>query len=130
DDEDEDESEGSEYFVEQKVTDIQAGCSENCNDVYGYGFAWRRKGILGQLNEEIGGLVEITDPEHSVIQERSEQCAQRDAEAFDAERYLLDLLEPEDALKHVLSLDFGLRLDVDADDRQRLKDFPRKRLPV
>ncbi|KAK6051043.1 hypothetical protein COOONC_11452 [Cooperia oncophora] len=130
DDEEEDESEGSEYFVEQKVTDIQAGCSENCNDVYGYGFAWRRKGILGQLNEEIGGLVEITDPEHSVIQERSEQCAERDAEAFDAERYLLDLLEPEDALKHVLSLDFGLRLDVDADDRQRLKDFPRKRLPV
>ncbi|PIO53240.1 hypothetical protein TELCIR_25432, partial [Teladorsagia circumcincta] len=49
DDDEEDEAEGNEYFVEQKVTDVQAKCSENSTDVCGYGFAWRRKGILGMF---------------------------------------------------------------------------------
>ncbi|PIO68976.1 hypothetical protein TELCIR_09216 [Teladorsagia circumcincta] len=84
----------------------------------------------GQLSKEIGGLVELSDPENSVIHERSAQCAEHDIKAFDAERYLLDMLDPEDALQRVLTLDFGVKLDVDADDRQRLKDFPRKRLPT
>ncbi|PIO57709.1 hypothetical protein TELCIR_20871, partial [Teladorsagia circumcincta] len=83
-----------------------------------------------QLSKEIGGLVELSDPENSVIHERSAQCAEHDIKAFDAERYLLDMLDPEDALQRALTLDFGLKLEVDADDRQRLKDFPRKRLPT
>uniref|UniRef100_A0A7I4YIQ6 Protein SHQ1 homolog n=1 Tax=Haemonchus contortus TaxID=6289 RepID=A0A7I4YIQ6_HAECO len=130
DDDEEEDFQDSEYFVEQKVTDIQAGCSDNSKDDYGYGFAQRRKGILGQLSNEIGKLVEVDDPENSLIHERSAQCAERDSKAFDAERYLLDWLDPEDALQRAIMLDFGLKLEVDADDRQRLKDFPRKRLPA
>ncbi|KAL6739604.1 hypothetical protein Aduo_013038 [Ancylostoma duodenale] len=129
DDPDEDVEDDNEYFVKQEVTDISAGCSENSTDSYGYGFAWKRKGILGQLSEEIGTLVELPDPEHSLIHERSKKCAEKDAKSFDPERYLLDFLDPEDSLRHAIESKFDLQLDVDAEDRQRLKDFPKKKLP-
>ncbi|KAK6023622.1 Ulp1 protease family, catalytic domain protein [Ostertagia ostertagi] len=87
----------------KKVTDIQAQCSENSTDVFGYGFAWRRKGILGIFFFNQSEMFLLTR---------------------------LDMLDPEDALQRALKLDFGLKLEVDADDRQRLKDFPRKRLPT
>ncbi|VDP12461.1 unnamed protein product [Heligmosomoides polygyrus] len=68
---DDEEDNSNDYFVEQNVVDIQAGCSENATDNYGYGFAWKRKGILGQLSQEIGDLVELKDPENCTIAERS-----------------------------------------------------------
>ncbi|KAK5983419.1 CS domain-containing protein [Trichostrongylus colubriformis] len=129
-DDEEEDVDGNDYLIEQKVADIQAGCSDNVSDECGYGFACRRKGVLGQLSEEIGKLVELSDPEHSEIHERSTRCAECDIKAFDAERYLLDLMNPEDDLQRVITLDFGLKLNVDAEDRQRLKDFPKKRLPM
>ncbi|KIH49188.1 hypothetical protein ANCDUO_20738, partial [Ancylostoma duodenale] len=82
-----------------------------------------------QLSEEIGTLVELPDPEHSLIHERSKKCAEKDAKSFDPERYLLDFLDPEDSLRHAIESKFDLQLDVDAEDRQRLKDFPKKKLP-
>ncbi|KAE9421019.1 hypothetical protein Angca_002176 [Angiostrongylus cantonensis] len=125
--EDEDDSR---YFVEQKITDMSVGLSEDCVDVCGYGFAWRRKGILGQLSKDIGGLVELSDPEHCPISERSINCAEHDTKSFDAERYLLDFLDPEECLQQSISSKLDLKLDVDEDDRKRLKDFPRKKLPT
>uniref|UniRef100_A0A158P8E2 Protein SHQ1 homolog n=1 Tax=Angiostrongylus cantonensis TaxID=6313 RepID=A0A158P8E2_ANGCA len=121
-------NEGTRYFVEQKITDMSVGLSEDCVDVCGYGFAWRRKGILG--NKDIGGLVELSDPEHCPISERSINCAEHDTKSFDAERYLLDFLDPEECLQQSISSKLDLKLDVDEDDRKRLKDFPRKKLPT
>ncbi|WKY04970.1 hypothetical protein Q1695_005739 [Nippostrongylus brasiliensis] len=120
----------SEYYTEQNVVDIGAGCSENCTDSYGYGFAWRRKGILGQLSKEIGDLVQLSDPERTAIPDRKTECAEFDEKKFDAERYLLDFLDPDDDLRRIIAQDFQLSLEVDAEDRQRLKDFPKKRLPT
>ncbi|KAJ1367567.1 hypothetical protein KIN20_028505 [Parelaphostrongylus tenuis] len=117
-------------FIEQKITDIRSGSSEDCVDSCGYGFAWRRKGILGHLSKEIGDLVELSDPEHSLISGRYSECAKHDIQSFDAERYLLDFLDPEESLQHSIGEKFDLKLDVNADDRKRLKDFPKKKLPT
>ncbi|VDM59917.1 unnamed protein product [Angiostrongylus costaricensis] len=124
--EDEDDSR---YFVEQKITDMRLELSEDCVDVCGYGFAWRRKGILGQLSKEVGVLVELSDPEHCPISERSINCAEHDTKSFDAERYLLDFLDPEECLQQSINAKLDLKLEIDEDDRKRLKDFPRKKLP-
>ncbi|KHJ91888.1 SHQ1 protein [Oesophagostomum dentatum] len=104
---------GSEYLNEQKVIDVSAGCSDDSTDSFGYGFAWRRKGVLGQLSKEIGDLVELPDPESTAIMPFSS----------------LDFLEPEENLQLAIRSEFGLQLDIDADDRKRLKDFPKKKLP-
>ncbi|KJH42428.1 Kae1-associated kinase Bud32 [Dictyocaulus viviparus] len=120
----------SQFFIEQKITCISNGLSEN--PVCGYGFAWRRSEVLGecQLSNEIGGLLDISDPEHSFISERFSQCAQYDIKRFDADRYLLDFMDPDESLLHSIDLTLDLQLYIDANDRTRLKDFPRKKLPV
>ncbi|CAJ0602765.1 unnamed protein product [Cylicocyclus nassatus] len=117
------------YLIEQNITDVSAGCTENTETNCGYGFAWKRNGVLGQLSQEIGALVELTNPEHTPISERSGLCRQKDLEAFDPERYLIDFMEPDDGLKAAMDSKFGLQLKIDADDVQRLKDFPKKKLP-
>ncbi|ETN70850.1 hypothetical protein NECAME_14499 [Necator americanus] len=129
DDADEDVEDDSEYFTEQKITDIRVACSDDSTGSCNYGFAWRRKGILGQLSKEIGGLVELPDPENCPIHERGIKCTEKDVKSFDPERYLLDFLDPEESLQHAIQSQFGLQLDIDAEDRKRLKDFPRKKLP-
>ena len=40
---------GTEYMAEQKVTDVSAGCTDEPTSNYGYGFAWRRTGIIGEV---------------------------------------------------------------------------------
>ncbi|VDM85778.1 unnamed protein product [Strongylus vulgaris] len=38
-------------------------------------------------------------------------------------------MDPDDDLQAVIKSKFGLQLKIDADDTQRLKDFPKKKLP-
>ncbi|VDK70996.1 unnamed protein product [Cylicostephanus goldi] len=47
DDTEEENDDDDDYLIEQNITDVSAGCTENTDSNCGYGFAWRRNGILG-----------------------------------------------------------------------------------
>lgn len=70
---------------------------------YGYGFGWRRRGVLERLKvrkrrrrseenclfqDEIGKLIDLEDPENTKIEERKIKSALRDRKKFNGEHYL------------------------------------------
>ena len=81
---------------------MAAGIKDEEANLYGYGFGWRRTGVLGttilcfisidkcseQLRDQIGPFIDLQDPEVVDLKERVRTCAEFDANNFDGERYL------------------------------------------
>lgn len=72
---------------------------EKCK-LYGYGFACSRHGIIGKFSAEIDNLLDLKNPEDSLIDERSMDCLKHDQLKFDAEHYM-----------YVAMLEFRLRTE-------------------
>lgn len=60
---------------------------EECK-LYGYGFAYSRRGILGKFSAEITNLLDLNDPEGSLIDKRYDDCLRHDQLKFNAEHYM------------------------------------------
>lgn len=60
---------------------------EKCR-LYGYGFACSRHGVIGKISAEIGTLIDLENPEISVVEGRVEGCLRYDQLKFSAEHYM------------------------------------------
>lgn len=79
-----------ELYAKQNLTKDQPEkliCDEIC-EKYGYGFAWKRHGVLGNFREEIGDLFDIKNPETSLIEKRVQKCFEYDKMKFNPAYYL------------------------------------------
>lgn len=61
--------------------------NEECK-LYGYGFAYSRHGIIGKFSSEIDNLLDLENPDGSLIDERFMDCLRHDQLKFDAEHYM------------------------------------------
>ncbi|CAD6191283.1 unnamed protein product [Caenorhabditis auriculariae] len=131
DEEEEDgDCDGSEYLTEQTIQDVDSGIenSRSLATLYGYGFAWRRTGVLEPLQSEIGRLVDLEDSEGVSIEDRRNACFEFDKEHFDSERYLADSLQPEQELLDVISAASQCSFILTESNREFLKELPKKKL--
>ncbi|GMS96158.1 hypothetical protein PENTCL1PPCAC_18333, partial [Pristionchus entomophagus] len=99
---------------------------------YGYGFGWRRRGVLERLKDEIGKLIDIDDAENTKIDERKIKSALRDRKKFNGEHYLADTFDPDDMLDEILrwKMEKNEKSEITQEDKERMKELPNKKLPV
>ncbi|MFH4976779.1 hypothetical protein AB6A40_003488 [Gnathostoma spinigerum] len=97
---------------------------------FGYGFGWRRHGVLGRLIDEIGHLIDLEEPETSVIDDRLALCVEYDQLSFQADHYLADLFETEEGLENCLHYQLpSSSFALSSADREQLKNIPSRKLP-
>ncbi|GMR48245.1 hypothetical protein PMAYCL1PPCAC_18440 [Pristionchus mayeri] len=122
---------GDELLVEQSAHEgeEESAVDEESKE-YGYGFGWRRRGVLLRLKDEIGKLIDLDDPENTKIDERKIKSALRDRKKFNGEHYLADSFDPDEMLEEILRWEMGKKSEVTHDDKERLKELPNKKLPV
>ncbi|GMT24086.1 hypothetical protein PFISCL1PPCAC_15383 [Pristionchus fissidentatus] len=129
--EDELDTVGNELLVDQSQHE---GKEESVVDEesreYGYGFGWRRRGVLLRLKDEIGKLIDLEDAENTKIEERKIMSALRDRRNFNGEHYVADTFDSDEMLEEILKWKMDERSEITQEDRERLKDLPNKKLPV
>ncbi|CAG9538500.1 unnamed protein product [Cercopithifilaria johnstoni] len=102
---------------------------EECK-LYGYGFACCRHGIIGKISAEIGNLLDIENPEDSLIDGRFMDCLRHDQLKFDAEHYIADLFEKNPLLDECLQFEYPETMfDLSFKSRDHLKNLRRKSFP-
>ncbi|VDK84566.1 unnamed protein product [Litomosoides sigmodontis] len=103
--------------------------NEECK-LYGYGFAYCRHGIIGKFSSEIDDLLDLENPDESLIEERFMDCLRHDQLKFDAEHYIADLFEKNPALDECLQFEYPETVfDLSFKSRDHLKDLPGKSFP-
>uniref|UniRef100_A0A1I7TQE2 Protein SHQ1 homolog n=1 Tax=Caenorhabditis tropicalis TaxID=1561998 RepID=A0A1I7TQE2_9PELO len=128
-DEEGEEGEGEEFLHEQEIPVEEVTPEDVKIQEFGYGFGWSRIGVVERLRGEIGRLVDLQNPEEVPIEKRNEMLKEADWEQFDIGRYLADTLEPEDELLSIISSDFSASLTLTDDDRVKLKDLRKSKIP-
>uniref|UniRef100_A0A915Q558 Protein SHQ1 homolog n=1 Tax=Setaria digitata TaxID=48799 RepID=A0A915Q558_9BILA len=99
-------------------------------EFYGYGFAWSRYGIVGKFSAEIDNLLDLGDPENSLIDERIISCLRHDQLKFDAEYYVADLFEKNPLLDECVQFKYPeTAFDLSFKSRDHLKNLPKKLFP-
>ncbi|CAI5448703.1 unnamed protein product [Caenorhabditis angaria] len=122
--EEEDQGDGEEYLEKQdNIRDLTEEIEKSQEKGNGYGFGWTKYGIIERLRDEIGRVVDLEYPEDLGIGERARECGQLDEEAFDAGRYLVDTIQPEDVLNQIITSDFRGKLEITDEDREKLKEI-------
>ncbi|EFO25937.1 hypothetical protein LOAG_02546 [Loa loa] len=112
-----------------QISDVDDFMDEECK-LYGYGFAYSRRGVIGKFSTEIGNLLDLKDPEGSLIDERFTDCLRHDQLKFDAEHYIADLFEKNSLLEECLQFEYPeTTFDLSFKSRDHLKDLPRKLFP-
>ncbi|VDK74113.1 unnamed protein product [Onchocerca ochengi] len=102
---------------------------EKCK-LYGYGFACSRCGIIGKFSAEIDNLLDLENPENSLIDERFVDCLRHDQLKFDVEHYIADLFEKNPLLDECLQFEYTeTTFDLSFKSRDHLKDLPKKIFP-
>ncbi|XP_041650908.1 protein SHQ1 homolog isoform X2 [Cheilinus undulatus] len=88
-DEDEDEEE-FDWHVEQEIF------KESSEEKQKYGFGNQRYGVFARLQEEMGDVIDVKNPEESTSAERRQARLHAEACAFSPDHYLADLYEDEE----------------------------------
>lgn len=65
---------------------------EECK-LYGYGFAYSRRGIIGKFSAEIDNLLDLEHAEGSLIDKRFVDCLRHDQLKFNGEHYMYVLFK-------------------------------------
>ncbi|KAL3995389.1 SHQ1 family protein [Acanthocheilonema viteae] len=108
---------------------VDDSMDEECK-LYGYGFACSRHGIIGKFSAEIDNLLDLENPECSLIDERVMDCLKHDQLKFDAEYYIVDLFEKNPSLDECLQFEYPETMfDLSFKSRDHLKDLPKKLFP-
>ncbi|CAB3409623.1 unnamed protein product [Caenorhabditis bovis] len=128
---DDEEDDENAFLHPQEVRDVEKEIrlKEPMAKDFGYGFAWKKIGVIERLRDEIGNILDLENPECCEISNRLEKCALYDMENFDEERYLADTLDPDDELLSILNADFEMELKISDDNIAKLKDLKVKKLP-
>ncbi|XP_015730598.1 protein SHQ1 homolog isoform X2 [Coturnix japonica] len=66
-----------------------------------YGFGNLRSGVFQRLQDELGDVIDLKDPDQTPIDERKMKRLEAEAAKFDPDHYLADFFEDE-AIQHVL----------------------------
>ncbi|XP_032404872.1 protein SHQ1 homolog isoform X2 [Xiphophorus hellerii] len=90
DDEEEDEEE-FDWQLEQEVYTDRS--EEELGAMQKYGFANQRSGVFARLQEELGDVIEVKNPEEALASERRRARLEAETLAFSSDHYLADLFE-------------------------------------
>ncbi|KAK0405168.1 hypothetical protein QR680_017835 [Steinernema hermaphroditum] len=125
-----DEVPDEELYAEQKMPEPEIPSEIS---TFGYGFGWKRHGLFSKFDDEIvKKLISLsTSPESFPISDRVGCCVQITASEFNDEHYLADKMEPPEGLQSVK--DFVIvpskNFEITQEDRDRMKDLPRRVIP-
>ncbi|XP_076601495.1 protein SHQ1 homolog [Chaetodon auriga] len=98
DDEDEDEEE-FDWQVEQEV--YKESSEEELRGLQTYGFGSQRSGVFARLQEELGDVIDVKNPDGTTAAQRRQARLEAEASAFSPDHYLADLFE-DDEIKGLL----------------------------
>ncbi|KAI6238123.1 Protein SHQ1-like protein [Aphelenchoides fujianensis] len=97
---------------------------------FGYGFGWRRHGILAKFSAELRELFDLAAADTIEIDDRLAKLEALDVDAFSSEHYLADLFDPTPELTAALELEIPpAEFELNDEDRLQLKDLRVVRLP-
>ncbi|VDK56002.1 unnamed protein product [Anisakis simplex] len=122
---------GDEYYVDQSEGRAEEEPLDEICQMYGYGFAWSRHGVLGRLAVDIDNLIDLEDCEESKIDERYAACCAHDQISFQPDHYMYaDTMEENEQLEACMQFEFPENcFDVTFQDREHLKELPKRQLP-
>ncbi|CAJ1051266.1 protein SHQ1 homolog [Xyrichtys novacula] len=90
-----DEDEEFEWYFKQEIY------KESSEEKQKYGFGNQRSGVMARLQEELGNVIDIKNPEETSAVERRQRRLHAEACAFSPDHYLADLFE-DDEIKRLL----------------------------
>jgi YD repeat-containing protein len=95
DDENEHEEETFDWYIQQVEPDSESDLvlGDHSLQEYGYGFGFAQQGVFSRLADELGQLLDITDPDGKTHRMRREAAEAKEEEKFDGDHYLCDLYE-------------------------------------
>ncbi|XP_013414830.1 protein SHQ1 homolog [Lingula anatina] len=98
-----------------------------------YGFANRRHGVFKRLQEEMLGIIDLSDPDSVTVNERSKLMTSSEKAHFDEDHYLFDLFQNDDQLTPILSYQPvwykykpELPVEFSEEEKERMMQLPRK----
>ncbi|NWU96985.1 SHQ1 protein, partial [Upupa epops] len=95
------EEEEEEFDWEIEQTPYKESSEDALPPQYCYGFGNLRSGVFQRLQDELGEVIDIKDPDQTPVDERRRKRLIAEAAKFDPDHYLADFFEDE-AIQHVL----------------------------
>ncbi|XP_017282459.1 protein SHQ1 homolog [Kryptolebias marmoratus] len=93
-DDEEEDDEDFDWQVEQEVYAERS--EEELSVLQKYGFGNQRSGVFARLQEELGDVIDIKNPEGTSAAERHRARLEAEASAFSPDHYLADLFEDDE----------------------------------
>lgn len=117
-----------EIFAEQALAEEEKFTDE-VSTIYGYGYGWKRHGVLLKFQEDVGELFDLKQPDVVPIEERIELCRDFDKQHFKQEHYLADLFEPDEQFLASMNFEIDAKTLAFNDlDREQLKNLQIRQL--
>ena len=76
------------YEIEQKPGEEDVPPSDETMLKFGYGFAWRRHGVMGKLAADVDNLIDLEFADDSPLEDRVSSCLKFDKRSFDPDHYV------------------------------------------
>uniref|UniRef100_A0A673C6J6 Protein SHQ1 homolog n=1 Tax=Sphaeramia orbicularis TaxID=375764 RepID=A0A673C6J6_9TELE len=92
--EEDDEEDEFDWQIEQQV--YEEISEEELRGLNKYGFGNQRSGVFARLQEELGDVIDIKNPEGTTAAERRQRRLEAEASAFSADHYLADRFEDDE----------------------------------
>ncbi|KAM6927889.1 protein SHQ1 homolog [Xenentodon cancila] len=93
-DKEEEDDEDFDWQVEQEVYTERS--EEELRGLQKYGFGNQRSGVFARLQEELGDVIDVKNPDGTSAAERRQGRLEAEASAFSPDHYLADLFEDEE----------------------------------